>query len=518
MPISEIDIYNHAVEQLKQTPNSLIFQHQAVLSLARVGSLDYAVQEYKRYGLDKAATAPDDKTLEDVICLGGRLLKDLYHINSGNLALDYARQSSEKYEQAFRATRGYYSAINAATMAFIANMPLEIVHHRVQDVLRSLPKAEDINSETRYFIEATRAEAQLLLGQQYQAQRSLKAAIMHDPQNYAAHATTLRQLEMILNKRQDDLEWLRAFRPPKPVHFAGHLFKIGNRANAGEIDASDYEGLKINISDDIQRQNIGYGYGALAAGADITIAEALLEEGAALHAVLPVEPNLFLKHSVTPFGQDWTQRFWSCWEAAQSRHVISSKAIWPNAQIDDYASRVAMGKTIQMAQRFSIKSQQLLLWDERPRPQGTARSAFDWAATGRNQLIWPYPGKRRLVKDENIQPKDVAIKVSLHQKNNGETMSFLKLEDAINYAFDIQNQNQYHLQIGMHVDVSLNQAIDLKIAKRLSSKALPGSIFVSEAAACLLLFEHEDKYDLDYLGQCEAFKPSIPIYGLKLKS
>ncbi|MEP1230914.1 MAG: tetratricopeptide repeat-containing protein [Litorimonas sp.] len=516
MPINEIDIYNRAIEQLKATPDSLTFQHQAVLSLARAGSLDFAVQEYNRYGLDKINDAPNDKLLEDVICLGGRLLKDLHHSYSGQVAIDFARKSSEKYEQAFKATGGYYSAINAATMAFAANMPLEMVHHRAQDILRDLPKAEDTNSETRYFIEATRAEAELLLGNPYRAQRYLKAAVMHDPQNYAAHATTLNQLEMILRKRGESCNWLAAFRPPKPAHFAGHLFKIGNQANAGEFDASAYAQLKIDMSDEIQRQNIGFGYGALAAGADITIAEALLEEGAALHVVLPVNPDVFIEHSVKPFGQNWVKRFKYCWKAADSRHVASTQTIWPNAQIDDYASRIAMGKTIQMAQRFSIESQQLLLWDKRPAAQGTGRSALDWSSTGRTQFVWPYFGKRRLIAGDVTLPADVSIKVSLHQNNHDKVMSFFDLDEAINYALDQQSQHKNQLQIGLHVDVNVNQDMSFETAKKLSNKALPGSIFVSETAACLLLFEHEDKYTLSYLGQCGAPTSAIPIYGLKL--
>jgi len=518
MAVNEIDIYNEAVEQLKKTPNSLAHQHQAVLALARVGSLDFALTEYTRYGLDKQVNHSDKRLLEDIISLNGRLLKDLYLTSSGKVSKDYARQSSEKYEQAFKLTGGYYSAINAASMALMADVPLSMISHRAQDILRLLPPFEDVDSETRYFIEATRAEAALLLGHQFQAQRSLKIAIQHDPLNYAAHVTTLKQLDMILEKRGESRDWLTAFRPPKPIHFTGHLFKIGNKANNGEFENLDYTQLRIDISDALQQQNIGFGYGALAAGADIVFAETLLEEGGAFHAVLPVEPELFIKHSVAPFGQDWTKRFKYCWEAASSRHVISTKAVWPNSHIDDFSSRIAMGKAVQMAQRFSIDPQQFALWDKQIQNHGTARNVVDWKATGRHQIIFPYTARRRTVNPNDEANVEISINATLHQKNTGDVSSFRTIIEAINHASILQNQHGHSLKFGLHADISMNKDMDLSIVKRLSRKALPGSVLVSEVAASLLLFEHENKYAVDFIGQCEDCEKPIRIFSVKPRS
>ena len=517
MPINEIDIYDQAVGQLKHNPDSPALQHRAVLALARAGSLDFALKEYKRYGLDKILDHSDKGLLEDIISLNGRLLKDLYLSTSGKAAQNYAQQSSEKYEQAFELTGGYYSAINAATMALIADMPTETIKQRADKALRASTHCETVNSETKYFVEATRAEAALLLGQQYQAQRMLLDALQHDPQNYPAHATTLNQLEMILKKRGESCDWLHAFKPPKPVHFSGHLFKLGNHANTGEMDNADYAKLRIDISDAIQRQNIGFGFGALAAGADIVFAEAILEEGGAFHAILPVSPDIFVQHSVKPFGQDWEERFQTCWEAANSRQIISTKPIWPDSQIDDFTSRVAMGKTVQMAQRFSVPCQQFLLWDKQVQNHGTALNAAEWAASNRSQTIFPYPGRRRTVETPTTKPEKISIKATLHQKQNDETFTFTNLTDAVNYALDLQSKHNYRLRIGLHVDISLNDKLDLSIAKKLSCKALPGSIFVSEVAASLILFEHENQYALDFIGQCETPKNIIRIFALKPK-
>lgn len=49
-----IQIYESAVASLSNTPGHHDAQHKAVLALARAGSLDFALAEYKRYGLDTA--------------------------------------------------------------------------------------------------------------------------------------------------------------------------------------------------------------------------------------------------------------------------------------------------------------------------------------------------------------------------------------------------------------------------------------------------------------------------------
>jgi len=123
------------------------------------------------------------------------------------------------------------------------------------------------------------------------------AAIDFDPLNYAAHASTLKQFMMIATKRGDDLGWLSEFRPPRPLHYAGHI-----RLNLTESEEAD---MRITISDALQQKDVGFGFGALAAGGDILFAEALLEQGAELHLVLPCEPDLFKRESVMPFGEEW---------------------------------------------------------------------------------------------------------------------------------------------------------------------------------------------------------------------
>ena len=83
--------YEQAVEQLAQTPDDYDLRHKAVLALARAGALDFAIDEYQRYGLDKV------RDHEDIMGLGGRLSKDLYLRSKGKAALKHAQDAAHKY-------------------------------------------------------------------------------------------------------------------------------------------------------------------------------------------------------------------------------------------------------------------------------------------------------------------------------------------------------------------------------------------------------------------------------------
>ena len=84
------------------------------------------------------------------------------------------------------------------------------------------------------------------------------------------------------------------------MHFAGHIFGMEGEGNT--LDEASVYGLEKTILDKILAENIGYVYGALAAGSDIIIAEKALEANAEFHLVLPCPDELFISTSVAPFG------------------------------------------------------------------------------------------------------------------------------------------------------------------------------------------------------------------------
>lgn len=516
--MKNIKTYDSTIESLTKTPNDPVLQHRAVLALARAGSLDYAWAEYRRYGLDKVTAHQDAKLLEDIMGLGARLLKDLFLVSSGRQARDYALQSSEAYEAAFKITGGFYSGINAATMGLMGGMDEAMIKTRAQDVMRQLPPLTELDQETLYFIEATRAEALLLLGESYTARNVLRGAIRHDPQNYIAHASTLRQFKMILKKRGEDLDWLSIFEPPKPAHFAGHLFEVGDETKIGMLSVAAQNKLKIDISDAIQLNDIGFGYGSLAAGSDIVIAEVLLDEGCGLHITLPVAPEIFITHSVEPYGPEWAARFKNCWEAASSRDVVTHSTIWPQYETDRFSGNITMGKAILQADTLSVSALQLLVWDERAGDRGTARNASDWAEAGRDQIIVGYRGSRPAQIDAS-EPSAVSVQASFFNKASDEAMVFPDIYAAVEKALELKGKDSHGARIGLHIDILPLDEGSTDTAQELAENAVPGGILISEAVVSFLLLNHDGEFMMDYMGRLgsgdAARKDGIRSFALK---
>lgn len=403
-----LQIYDTSVAELASSPDSLVLKHRAVLSLARVGALDFAWAEYGRYGLGKVTQHNfsqhpgkkngDKKLLEDIMALKGRLLKDMALRVSGDERTAYARRSVTAYGRAFAATGGFYSGINVAAMSVLGGCSERTVASKASDVLDLLPNEKARSQEDTYYIEATRAECLLLMGHKNKAGEILQDALMHDPLNYTAHATTFKQFGMILGARNESTEWLEPFAPPAAVHYAGHIFS-GDPSAENYLDAQMQEGLREEICEQIQRHDIGFGYGALAAGSDILIAETLLEEGAELHVVLPAPIDQFIATSVTPFGSEWDARFDQCLNQVSSLRICgNTDSAWPDKTSAQYASQSAMGQAVMRANTLFGQVKQLLILA--PEEEGceaksvTGADALTWRETGRKQIIIPYLGQR----------------------------------------------------------------------------------------------------------------------------
>jgi len=424
--------------------------HTYILDLARSGATRFALAEYERFGLNQVG---ED---EDIMALHGRLYKDIYLTQSGEEAIYTARLSAEKYEAAFMSTHGFYSGINSATMSLLAGFPSDMIRMRAQRILDALPSKQDLDAQTYYFIEATRAEAHLLLGHDVEAQRRLCKAIEHDPLNYTAHASTIKQFNLIGSYLDTPFDWLSEYSPPKTMHFAGH------------INIPDLVQTKEKIADWIQREDIGFGYGSLAAGADIMIAEALLDEGAELHVILPVSKAIFLQHSVEPFGHHWSTRFQRCLSEATKISIKSELANWPNPDLDKQAVMTAMGRAIRRARSLSVDSSQLLIWDKADDESATKLAASLWNKTAFSQHI--------------IQE--------------------LK---KTNRAVELQKAGQADKGLALCAEFIRSSDSPTKNVELLHEKALPGTIFICETIA--------DKVTLDFSDELAAYSCGTTIVG-----
>lgn len=449
-----------------------------ILSLARSGATSRAWDAFVAAGLDRV------KEIE-VLTLKGRLLKDRAKQAAGAERAALFAQSGAAYAQAARLRPDSYPLINAAAMALFGGDGAASATIG-RDVL-TLIDGDRSQGETAYWREATRAEAFLLLGRTVDAQASLGAAIMRAPQAWEDHAATLRQFAAILSEQSEDAAWLDAHRPAPSVHFSGIL----------GIDSDDAIAAAA-IHTAIAEIAPGFGYGALAAGADIITAEALLARGAELHVVLPSNQAKFRQTSVAPYGQDWNARFDAVCAAAHSLTICNDGCETTRAGIA-LADYRAMGMAV--AKASQLESHAIAM---RIEPEGRPALGDPWLSAGRHMVHIAVTESRTSIV-QNIVPDDALCFFLALGDDAGvaDPMGFATLAEAL-AAIPPRTMKAV-------IDCNITGQRDTAAALLQNTPA--GSIYASGNAAMALVAEGRcDR--VEPMGEMEASDGPIDVFAI----
>ena len=242
-----------------------------------------------------------------------------------------------------------------------------------------------------YYTRATIAEAALVLGRLDDARAALMAAAQLHGGDFSAAATTRRQLRMVCEARRIPAAILASLAVPSVIHFAGHM--IGPR-----FPASAEASVRERIEATLRRWNVGFGYGSLAAGADIMVAEELLRRGAELNIAMPFDIEEFKRVSVAPAGEPWLARFEACLRAAKTVTYATTDEYLGDDSLFGYASRIAIGLAILRARFLDTEVGQVAIWDGAgvggsEQTAGAAADVRFWRAQGLpEEIINPLEG------------------------------------------------------------------------------------------------------------------------------
>jgi hypothetical protein len=427
----------------------------AIVALARAGALEHA------WRLFYAAGFEGEVGNAAALSVKGRLLKDHALRAQGEERRQFYARSADAYRQAAGVQAEAYPLINAATLSRLAGRDGQ-AQELAQEVL-DLLAADGNGSDTPYYRVATRAEALLLLNRHDEARAAFAEAIALAPRAWEDHASTLRQFGLILAAQGRDASWLDVHRPPRSLHFGGHM--------SFDPEVVRREHLDEKIADLLEEEKVGFGFGALAAGADIIIAEALLARGAEVHAVLPGGVEAFAAVSVDPFGQAWRRRFDAVLAMAETVRPVRPLGAAPNAAMIGLADEVAMGAALMNGRRLESWAVQLLVLD--------SAAGAGIGASGRSREIWAAGGWRQRVLTAPRETRQ-------------------DLQDAVAQTA----QPLAVLAIGLAADASLPNALaelQAQLAK-LPAPALPPYLT-------------EDRLILAYLGPGEAAEAAVRLLG-----
>jgi len=429
------EAYDVARQGLASFPDDLRLKHRAVLCLASTGARQQAAQLYNELGLDRGDIWLTTSLGLDIAALRPRLLKDEALATTGRGRARLLAEAGDGYAGIYRKAvaagnpEAYYPGVNGATMYLLAGRSDE-ASALAGEVLAQLEGRSP--AAKSYYEVASELEAQLVLGDLSGARenaQAVRAAIRENAQrDYRGLAGTVRQLRLIIAAKALDADWLDELAPPPVIHFLGHI--IAKPGVSGRFPAEQSAAVEAQIAAALDQYDVRFGYGSLAAGADIMFAEALLRRGASLHAVLPFAEEEFVEVSVRPAGAEWVDRFRACCDKATKLRYATEDRYLGDDQLFGYCSELAMGLALLHARHLSAVAHQIVVWDGKPPsgPVGTAADMMDWRRTGMPQLVIP------VGNGFDPPPGDVTTPRGVERRTRamlfGDVKGFSRLSDA----------------------------------------------------------------------------------------
>lgn len=470
------------------------FRYLQVLALARMGDLHQARERYESYGLAASQNV-------DVASLGARLLKDAALCAKAPDPAILA-QAAEAYRAIYVRTGDAFPGVNAATLFLLGGDAADA--RTIATELLAKPPAH-----RTYYGEASRAEALLVLNRVEEACAAVAVACALPDADIGSQATTRRQFSLLADYLQlssaEQEALLAPLRPPTVFMFCGHMIP--------QSDAGAERDLAEQIAAVLEEENAAIGYGALASGADIVIAEALLKRDGELNVVLPFDKPAFLEQSVCPAGEEWAARFTACLERARTITMATDMPFMDDAAQFTYGSFICMGIARLRAQHLGADVLQIAVWDgvsaQDDDPAGTAVDVANWQRANGRARILPPTWSRGARSAKSVQP-DPAWKVS------GETLTretraliftdfrgFSKLTESILPVFWTQVMGRMLLVLERH-------AADL-CYRNTWGDALYAVVNSAAAAATIALELQDALAEVDYAAMGLAAEPHMRV-------
>jgi class 3 adenylate cyclase/tetratricopeptide (TPR) repeat protein len=355
--------YDVTSEGLEYRKGDLPLRRSQGLALARCGAIHAA-----KGVLEKLISEGDQD--EETLGVLARVYKDVW-LQSGTDEdrATYLNAAFEKYNAAYKLTDGYWTGINAATLAAIRGeraMATALAQRVSQQCHEELARLgpEDSN---RYWPLATLGEAALVLGNADEACRWYADAAKLAGKDYGNLNSTRRQALLLVKHLGGERAMIEQCLPmPRVVVFAGHMIDVPGR-KPPRFPAEIEEQVRLAIRQRLQSLGPLIGYSSAACGSDIIFLEEVLEHGGTIHVILPYEREKFADESVDIIrGAGWRERYTNVLAQAAQITTVSPYKVPKGGVSYDYANQVLFGLSWLHADRLDSELSSLVVWDGLP--------------------------------------------------------------------------------------------------------------------------------------------------------
>lgn len=360
-PLLAYDVLNEA---LTASPDGLRSQQLLALALARSGAPERA---------NSLLSSLQKRGHKDQETLGllARTHKDLIFLNESYERRHHLKQALKLYLHAYELSKGYWSAINAATMALLLNRKeysqklANEVYINCLDEISNLKK----NGGDQYWALATLGEASLIIEEYQAAEDWYSRAYSIGAGRYGDLNSTRRNARLIMqhldmeDRIKTEIE--NCFQIPSVVVFSGHMIDRPGRA-APRFPACLEQNVASELLKTLKSINTGFGYASAACGSDILFLEALYKNKCEINIVLPYERDEFVKNSVDFIsGANWKKRFDRIMTKAGSVFISARNMYEQDAISYEYANLVLIGMASLKAEQLGTKLNPLVVWNKK---------------------------------------------------------------------------------------------------------------------------------------------------------
>lgn len=375
--------YDVVAAGMKSFPRDLRLRQLLALALARSGAPGPANNVLEQLYQDGYR---DEETLG----LLARTHKDLAREEQDAAkATDHLRRAYEFYSQGFVSSGGYYSGINAATLALMLGEPeaaaglARLVSDQCRQRLGELAEA----SGERYWLVSTLGQAALLSRDWLEAEDWYRQAVELGRGDWGNLQSTRHSARLVMQRMapaadQDRIE--QVFRFPSVVVFAGHMVDRGDRP-VPRFPSRLEPSVKAAIQRRLAKLNAGFGYASGACGSDILFHEVMMERKGENYVILPYEKARFIKNSVeiVPSG-DWAARLDKIIAQAIDTQELSKQSQTASDVSYEFANMMLHGLASVRAEQLETRLVPMAVWDGRTEAGvgGTGGTVERWRRLG----------------------------------------------------------------------------------------------------------------------------------------
>ena len=274
---------------------------------------------------------------------------------------------------------------------------------KAREICRKLRK-KGIDS---YWIEATEAEASLILGQIESAIESYDLAFKREDAQPSSIASTRKQALQIASMFDDKAirkKMEKAFPLLGIVACSGHV--IDNPGRSKRFPPEAESAAKRKIEDALEKLGARCGYSSAACGTDILFLEAMAERGGETHVFLPFAKEEFIETSVRRAGGNWVARFERVLDHATSVHYVTNEGYYGDDYLFTFCNQVMLGFAAMRGRGLDEDPNLLVIWDGEPgETGGTGELVKAW----RNEFNEPEVIDSKNILETLNEPEPVRI-------------------------------------------------------------------------------------------------------------